>query len=495
MQIPDETNGAEQRQLRSLVVTIVRQWLTELDLATAFYDPLNDPVIGTEGGGAVTERFATRLGYDIKNRHALGKAIRAYIQATLQDQGLSLSDEIQGEISIQIVDEIFGFSILQPLLHDNTVSEIMVNGPHAIYVEQRGQLRKLDLQFDDSEHLMQIVHRLLLPIGHKVDLTNPIASAVIPNTAWIQVVLPPIALDGPSITVRKIAKNKLSMNDLVRFGSLTPEMAEFTRACVISRLSVLISGGTGAGKMTLLEIISSFIPDDERIVTIEEISQLQIPKEHVVRLETRSPDRAGTGAISKRDLLQAAAQMRPERLIIGDLSGIEALDTMRLIAEGHDGSMVLMHANTPSDALARLEMMILFNNPGVPEAYVRRLIATGIDLIIQQSRLDDGQRKVTYITEVQGVEQGEYVLNDLFALEITGKSQQGKITSRWKQSAKRPNIIARLEAHGFHLPKSMFQAQSPVQKNLQKYKKRSFFATITRIYQQFRKRIHLFLEH
>lgn len=442
----------EPTPLRELVGTIVYAWLTELDLAAPFYDPQSDPVVEGEGGGQIVQRLTRRLGLAPSDGSALRHAIASRIQMTLQAQALTLSAEANAALLQQVYDEIVGLSILQPLLDDQTIAEIMVNGPQAIYVEQRGTLHKLNLSFDDSAHLMRIIQRLLLPLGTKIDSDHPIVMAHSDHGTLIQAVIPPIALDEPSLTLRKFRRNRLTVEDLIRFGSLTPAMAALLQACIGARLNILVAGGTGSGKTTLLNVLSAAIPDNERVVTIEDVAMLHLAKEHVVRLVTRPPDRQGRGAISKHDLLRAAAQMRPERVIIGDVQGSEVVDLLRLISEGHDGSMVLMHANTPSDALARLETMILCSNPGLPEAHVQRLITTGIDLIIQQTRLEDGQRKVASITALEGVEQGAYVLNDLVALEVTGKDAQGRLTTRWNQSSQQPSFLPRLAAYGFTLP-------------------------------------------
>jgi pilus assembly protein CpaF len=347
------------------------------------------------------------------------------------------------------------------VLHDDKIMEIMVNGPYAVYVERRGKLQKIDVMFDSSDHLMRTIHRMLLPLGQQVDAATPVVSARLPDGSLVHVVIPPLAIDGPSVTIRKFGENRLTIADLIRFGSLTDSMADLIEACIVSRLNILISGGTGSGKTTVLNVLARCIPDDERIVTVEEAATIQIPKEHVVRLEARPPDSSGKGAVTTRDLVQTAARMRPERIIIGELSGAEALDTIRLMSEGHDGSITTMHADTPHDALARLEMMILFNNPGVPEDYVRRLIATSIDLIVQQTRLADGQRKVSYITELRGVEQGEYVLHDIFALEIAGQTPEGKYMTRFRKSPYRPHFADRLESFGFQLSPDIFKQSLP----------------------------------
>ena len=369
---------------------------------------------------------------------------------------VNLPEDIRKQIFDNILDELTGFGPIQPLLEDPDVTEVMVNGPKKIYIEKGGQLTKSPITFDDDDHVLRIIDRIILPLGRRVDADSPTVDARLPDGSRVNAVIRPVSIDGPCITIRKFRKDKLSVQQLVDYGSLTTHMAEFTRACVISRLNIVISGGTGSGKTTLLNVLSSFIPETERIVTIEDAAELQLQQDHILRMETKVANVDGTGAVTIRDLVRNSLRMRPDRIVIGECRGGEALDMLQAMNTGHDGSLTTLHANTPRDALSRLETMVLMSGMDLPLKVVRQQISSAVDLIIQQTRLKDGSRKVTAITEVVGMEGEIVVLTDIFKFEQTGIGQNGKILGELKPTGIRPIFGPRLEAAGFKLGAEIF---------------------------------------
>lgn len=363
-----------------------------------------------------------------------------------------------------VMDELFGFGPMEALLRDETISEVMVNGPKQVYIEQKGKLTQAPVQFANDEHVMKVIDRIIRPLGRRIDRKWPMVDARLPDGSRVNAIIPPCAIDGPSITIRKFSKKKLQIEDLIKFGSLTSEMAEFLRACIISRLNVVVSGGTGSGKTTLLNVLSNFIPYDERIVTIEDSAELKLSQDHVVRLESKPAEIDGSGRVAIRDLVINSLRMRPERVVIGECRGGETMDMLQAMNTGHDGSLTTLHANTPRDAIARMETMAMMAGMDMPLKVIREQIASAIDLIVQQTRLDDGQRKISYITEVQGMEGDTVVLQDIFMLDIKGKTSEGKVIAELNPTGTRPRFTSRLEAHGFKLPPSIFGATAPGQK-------------------------------
>ncbi|MBC8163288.1 MAG: CpaF family protein [Roseiflexaceae bacterium] len=363
-----------------------------------------------------------------------------------------------------VMDELFGFGPMEPLLHDESISEIMVNGPKQVYIEQKGKILVAPIQFANDEHVLKVIDRIIRPLGRRIDRKWPMVDARLPDGSRVNAIIPPCAIDGPTITIRKFSKKKLQIEDLVKFGSVTPEMGEFLRACVVSRLNVVVSGGTGSGKTTLLNVLSNFIPDDERIVTIEDSAELKLSQDHVVRLEAKPAEIDGSGRVAIRDLVMNSLRMRPERVVIGECRGGETLDMLQAMNTGHDGSLTTLHANTPRDAIARMETMSMMAGMDMPLMVIREQIASAIDLIVQQTRLDDGQRKVSYITEVQGMEGDTVVLQDIFVLDVKGKTTDGKVIADLRPTGTRPRFTTRLEAHGFKLPPSIFGVEMPGQK-------------------------------
>jgi len=373
----------------------------------------------------------------------------------IEAENLVLTRAEKERLFEELAADVIGFGPIEPLLHDPSVSEIMVNGPKKIYFERKGRLQLSDVQFDDDDHVRRVIDRIVSPLGRHVDEASPIVDARLPDGSRVNVVIPPISLVGPTITIRKFTKEKLRVDDLIRFGSITPEIAEFLRACVHARLNIVISGGTGSGKTTLLNVLSNFIPDDERIVSIEDSAELQLAKEHWIRLETRPANIEGTGAVTARDCMRATLRMRPDRVIVGECRGGEALDMLQAMNTGHDGSLTTGHANTPRDMLARLETMVLMAGMDLPVRAIREQISSAVDVIVQQSRMRDGSRKVTHITEVQGMEGDKVILQDVFLFEQESFTD-GKVVGAIKPTGVRPKFMPKIEDSGIQLPPSIF---------------------------------------
>jgi len=369
-----------------------------------------------------------------------------YVQANV-----TLPEDIRKQIFNEILDEMTGFGPIQPLLDDPDVSEVMVNGPKKIFVERGGKVTKSGITFDDDDHVERIIDRIISPLGRRVDADSPTVDARLPDGSRVNAVIRPVAIDGPCITIRKFKKDKLSVEQLVAFGSLTQNMGDFIRACVLAHLNIVVSGGTGSGKTTLLNVLSSFIQENERIITIEDAAELQLQQDHVLRMETKVANVDGRGAVTIRDLVRNSLRMRPDRIIVGECRGGETLDMLQAMNTGHDGSLTTLHANTPRDALSRMETMVLMSGMDLPLKVVRQQIASAVDLIIQQTRLKDGARKVTAITEVVGMEGETVVLTDIFKFEQTGVGPNGKILGELKPTGIRPIFGPKLDASGIKL--------------------------------------------
>lgn len=356
----------------------------------------------------------------------------------------------------ELINDVTGFGPINPLLLDPEVSEVMVNGPSQVYVERNGKLEITYVQFRDDEHVMQVIDKMVAPIGRRVDESSPMVDARLPDGSRVNVIIPPLSLQGPSITIRKFSKDPYTIEDLIRFDTVSREMAIFMEACVKARLNIFVSGGTGSGKTTTLNVLSSFIPSDERIVTIEDAAELRLWQDHVVSLESRPPNIEGKGAVTIRDLVRNALRMRPERIVIGEVRGGEALDMLQAMNTGHDGSIATGHSNSPRDMIARLETMVLMSGLDLPVKAIREQIAGAMDLIIQQSRLKDGSRKITNITEVQGLEGDVIVLQDIFVYRQEGMDSEGKVIGSLVPTGIRPRFYERLEASGIHIPITVF---------------------------------------
>ena len=385
--------------------------------------------------------------------------VRATIEelfaAILAEENIVLTRGDRKRLFDAIVAEILGYGPLEPLLADDTITEIMVNGPYNIYVERAGNLIRTNITFEDEDHVLRVLDRIVAPLGRRVDESSPTVDARLPDGSRVNAVIRPIALCGPTITIRKFSKRPFTVKDLIGFGSMTPEIAEFLRAAVIARLNIVVSGGTGSGKTTLLNVLSSFIPDDERIVTIENAAELRLNQEHVVPLESRPPNIEGRGEISIRDLVVNALRMRPDRIVVGECRAGEALDMLQAMNTGHEGSMTTAHSNSPRDTLARLETMCMMAGMELPQRAIREQIASAVDLIVHQERLRDGTRKIVKITEIQGMEGDVITMSDLFEFEQTG-IEAGKVIGRIRPTGLRPKFMDRIEEAGIKLPPSVF---------------------------------------
>jgi len=392
---------------------------------------------------------------DLSRTEELRAIIEEKFDAVLAEDHIVLSRLERQRLFEQIVAEILGYGPLEPLLRDDTITEIMVNGPKKVYIERNGKIERTNVVFEDNEHLMRIIERIVAPLGRRVDESMPYVDARLPDGSRVNIVIPPISLIGPVVTIRKFYRTPLTVEDLIRLGSATPEVMEFLKACVQAKINIVVSGGTGSGKTTLLNILSGFIPEGERIITIENAAELQLRQEHVVTLETRPPNIEGKGEITMRDLVINALRMRPDRIIVGECRGGEAFDMLQAMNTGHEGSMTTIHANSPRDALARLENMVLMAGTDLPHRAIREQIAMAIDLIVQTARMRDGSRKIVSVTEVQGLEGEVITTTELFKFEHYGM-EGGKIVGRLVPTGIRPRFIDRLEEAGIRLPPSIF---------------------------------------
>ncbi|MBZ4654248.1 MAG: type secretion system protein [Peptococcaceae bacterium] len=360
------------------------------------------------------------------------------------------------KIITEILDEVIGLGPIEQLIKDPEISEIMVNGPHQIFVERRGKLEKAPFTFRNNEHVLHIIDKIVSPLGRRIDESMPMVDARLPDGSRVNAIIPPLAITGPTITIRKFSRDPLTIHDLIRFGTLTPKMAAFLEACVKARLNIVISGGTGSGKTSTLNVLSSFIPENERIVTIEDAAELQLRQEHVITLESRPPNIEGKGAITIRDLVRNALRMRPDRIVIGEVRSGEALDMLQAMNTGHDGSLTTGHANSPRDILSRLETMVLMAGMELPMRAIREQMASAIDLIVQQARLRDGSRKITHITEVIGMEGDVITLQDIFRYENEGYDDRGRLKGRFAATGVRPKFMDKLLVAGVSVPEDLF---------------------------------------
>ena len=383
------------------------------------------------------------------------RTIQDLFEQILAEENIVLSRPERARLFEQIAAEILGLGPLQTLLEDDTITEVMVNGPKNIYIERKGKLHRVPITFESNEHVMRIIDRIVAPLGRRIDESSPYVDARLQDGSRVNAVIPPISLVGPVLTIRKFSKNPITIDQMIQFGTLTNEAVQFLKACVESRLNIVISGGTGSGKTTLLNVLSGFIPDDERIITIENAAELQLRQEHVVTLESRPPNIEGRGEVSIRDLVMNSLRMRPERIIVGECRGGETLDMLQAMNTGHDGSMTTAHANTPRDAIARIETMCLMAGMDLPVRAIREQIAGAVDLICQQARMRDGSRKVTTITEISGMEGDVITMTDIFVFEQTG-TENGRIIGRTRPTGLRPKFMDKIEAAGIHLPPSIF---------------------------------------
>jgi pilus assembly protein CpaF len=392
---------------------------------------------------------------DVTKVNEVRKNIQTLYEQILVEESIVLSRQEKHRLFEQIVAEIIGFGPIQPLLEDESITEVMVNGAKNIYVERKGKLTRVPMAFESDEHVMRIIDRIVAPLGRRIDESSPYVDARLPDGSRVNAVIPPISLVGPTLTIRIFSKIPLTIEDLISFGSITPEAMQFLKACVEARLNVVVSGGTGSGKTTMLNLLSGFIPVDERIVTIENAAELQLRQEHVVTLESRPPNIEGSGEVTIQNLVVNSLRMRPDRIVVGEIRDGAALDMLQAMNTGHDGSMTTAHSNGPRDTIARIETMCLMAGFDLPVRAIREQIASAVDLIVHADRLRDGTRKTVFITEVVGMEGDVVTLTDLFAFEQTGY-EGGKVLGRLRPTGLRPKFMDQIEAAGIHLPPQIF---------------------------------------
>jgi len=392
---------------------------------------------------------------DVSRVHEVRRTIQDLYEQILSEENFVLSRTEKSRLFEQIAAEILGLGPLQSLLEDDTITEIMVNGARNIYIERRGKISKVPLTFENDEHVMRIIERIVSPLGRRIDESSPYVDARLPDGSRVNAIIPPISLVGPVLTIRKFARIPLSVDQLVQLGSITPEAIQFLDACVKARMNIVISGGTGSGKTTLLNVLSAFIPSDERIITIENAAELQLRQEHVVTLESRPPNIENRGEITIRNLVINALRMRPDRIIVGEIRDEAALDMLQAMNTGHDGSMTTCHSNTPRDSLARIETMTMMAGMDLPVRAIREQVSSAIDLVVHQERLRDGSRKVVNITEVSGMEGDIITMTDIFVFEQLG-FENNRVIGKLRPTGLRPKFIEKIEASGIHLPPAVF---------------------------------------
>jgi pilus assembly protein CpaF len=392
---------------------------------------------------------------DVTRTEEVRRTIQELFEQILTEENIVLSRPERARLFEQIAAEILGFGPLQPLLEDETITEIMVNGSKNIYIERKGKLHRVPVTFENNEHVLRIIDRIVAPLGRRIDEASPYVDARLPDGSRVNAVISPISLVGPVLTIRKFSRNPITVDQLVQFGSISQESLQFLKACVESRLNIVISGGTGSGKTTFLNIISGFIPNDERIVTIENAAELQLRQEHVVTLESRPPNIEGRGEVTIRQLVINALRMRPDRIIVGEIRDEAALDMLQAMNTGHDGSMTTLHSNGPRDTMSRLETMTLMAGMDLPSRAIREQVSSAIDVVVHQERMRDGTRKVVNITEVSGMEGDVITMTDIFIYEQTGV-ENGQIVGRLRPTGLRPKFMDKIEASGIHLPPSIF---------------------------------------
>ena len=383
--------------------------------------------------------------------------IRTAIASLLDEEETPLSLAERDRIIEEVMHEVFGLGPLEPLLQDHTISDILVTTPRLVYIERNGRLYRTPVEFKDDAHLIRIIEKIVSQVGRRIDESSPMVDARLPDGSRVNAVIPPVAVDGPMLSIRRFGRNPLTAEDLVRNLTLTEGMLDLLQAAVGARLNIVISGGTGAGKTTLLNVLSSFIPEEERIVTIEDAAELQLRQIHVGRMETRPPNIEGKGAIRMRQLVINALRMRPDRIIVGEVRGEEALDMMQAMNTGHDGSLTTIHCNSPRDAISRLEVMVGMANANMGIHSIRQQIASAIDLFVHVARFSDGSRHVTHMTECVGMEGSIVTTQDIFLFEKTGIAPDGRVTGRFRATGIRPKFYERLRAAGYHIPASVFQ--------------------------------------
>jgi len=422
------TLGAEIRAYQDLKSTIHRKLVDRLDLSTVSEIP--------------TEQ--------------LSGIIKTVVESLIANEGIPLTRVERDRLVLEIQHETLGLGPLEPLLQDPDIADILVNGPNQVYIEKHGKIEKTEVAFKDDDHLMSVIERIVSKVGRRVDESSPLVDARLPDGSRVNVIIPPLSLDGPAVSIRRFGISPLKMENLIEYQSLTEDMARTFSAMIKARLNILVSGGTGAGKTTLLNILSAYIPDTERIVTIEDSAELILQQEHVVRLETRPPNIEGKGTVTQRDLVRNALRMRPDRIIVGEVRGGEALDMMQAMNTGHDGSISTVHANSPRDALARLETMVLMAGYDLPTKAIREQMSSALNVLIQVARLSDGSRKIVKVTELTGMEGDVLVMQDIFLYEKQGLTDDGKVKGQYRATGVRPKFLDQIHTAGIQLESDIF---------------------------------------
>jgi len=424
---------------------------------------MSTPIARTDFGGvkaAIHRKLIQKLNLDRLNeinREDVRREVSQILEALVVGESAPMNLQERERLAQEVLDEVFGLGPLEPLLADPTISDILVNTYKHVYIERRGMLEATSVQFRDDLHLMGIIDRIVSAIGRRVDESSPMVDARLADGSRVNAIIPPLAVDGPCLSIRRFGRDPLTADDLLNNNSLTPAMLDLMRGCVKARLNILISGGTGAGKTTFLNVLSSFISNRERIVTIEDAAELQLHQDHVVRLETRPPNIEGKGAIHQRQLVINSLRMRPDRVIVGEVRSEEALDMLQAMNTGHDGSLTTIHANTPRDALSRLETMVAMANLNIPESALRRQISSAIDVVVQVSRLSDGTRKVVSLAEITGMEGEIVTMQDIFVFRKRGIRENGEVIGDFMPTGVRPKFAEKLLVTGIQLPSSMFE--------------------------------------
>ncbi|MCW2633877.1 MAG: type secretion system protein [Blastococcus sp.] len=414
-------------------------------------------------GKALFERMGSRMNDPNLSADALRSIVLGELDEVVEEENVPLSTEERQRLTAELADDVLGYGPLQRLLDDDEVTEIMVNGPDSIYVERGGKLERTATRFTSEEHLRRVIDRIVSRVGRRIDESSPLVDARLADGSRVNAIIPPLAFSGSTLTIRKFSKDPFTVDDLIAFGTLSSEMAELLHACVEARLNVIVSGGTGTGKTTLLNVLSSFIPNGERIVTIEDAVELQLQQEHVVRLESRPANIEGKGEISIRDLVRNSLRMRPDRIVVGECRGGESLDMLQAMNTGHDGSLSTVHANTPRDAIARLETLVLMAGMDLPLRAIREQIASAVDVVVQITRLRDGTRRVTHVTEVQGMEGETVTLQDAFLFDYSaGVDAHGTFLGKPVPTGVRPRFTDKFDDLGIKLSPRVFGAVDPV---------------------------------
>ncbi|MHB9095503.1 MAG: CpaF family protein [Eubacteriales bacterium] len=408
---------------------------------------------------AAVESFDTKIIEQMPEEEKsqyISRQVETIVEQVLAEMDFTLSRGEYRRIVGEVVSEIIGYGPITPLLDDKTVDEVMVNGPNQVYVERRGKLEITDVVFRDDNHVLHIIEKIIAPLGKRIDESSPLVDARLPDGSRVNATIPPATLNGPVLTIRKFSSKPFTISDLVRFGTLSTSMATFVKACVEGKINIIVGGGTGCGKTSTLNVLSAFIPSSERIITIEDAAELHMQQEHVIRMESRPPNIEGRGQITIRDLVINSLRMRPDRIVVGEVRGGEALDMLQAMNTGHDGSLTTGHANTPRDLLSRIETMVLMAGVDLPIRAIREQIASAINLIVFQSRFKDGTRKITKITEVVGMEGDIITLQDIFVFEQSGVAENGTVLGSYRATGVMPRCLPELEAKGIHVPVGIF---------------------------------------